>query len=362
MDIHFNSYKVKYTLLNSFFRPIRTSHVIKTVNIFINIDDLFHMLHKPLINNEFQVCGVNAGKQLISNIFNLIGHYRNWGLKERLDITVYGIYTSNIRSFKNSIHVINYRKKFRENNEQMNTAYFFINEAIRSALPIIPIISNYIPDIYMIDSKYLEPSIIPLYIANEVNKADWNILISRDTYDLQYAYKDKWSYISPKGDNSRLITRKNMWNYLNEKERIYKDPVDLTYDYDLYILAKSLVGDKYRNIPRLRKIGWKTLFKYLDDVKINKADSGKVTMQLYLLELLKNKKITNEEMNNNIDCTDVEKQVNVMMDIDKTSILYQLIDIEDYENLKVLNNTQFSKYPLNLNFLCNRIVQKSPFD
>lgn len=361
MDIHFNSYKVKYNMMNSFFRPIRASHIIKSVNIFINIDDLFHMLHKPLINNEFQVCGINAGKQLISNLFNLLGHYRNWALKERLSVKVYGVYTSNIRTFKNTMYIIDYRKKFRENNDQMNTSYYFINEAIRSALPLIPVISNYIPDIYMIDSKYLEPSIIPLYIANEVNPADWNILISRDTYDVQYAYKDKWSFISPKGDNSRLITRKNMWDYVNEKERIYKDPVELTYDHNLYILAKALVGDRYRNIKRLRKIGWKTLFKYLDDVKENKSDSGRITSEIYLLELLKNKKITNEEMNSNIYAIDIEKQVSSMMEIDKVSITSQLMDIEDYENLKVLNNTQFSKFPLNLNFLCNKPVQQTPF-
>ena len=150
-------------------------------------------------------------------------------------------YTSSMRKFKNSIYIPSYRKKFIENNDSINTKYYFINEAIRNALPLIPVISNYIPNVYMIDSKYLEPSIVPLYLSRII-KADWNILISRDTYDLQYAYKDKWSFISPKGDNSKLIARKDLWNYVNERENVYKDPMDLRYDHKLYIYSKSLVG------------------------------------------------------------------------------------------------------------------------
>lgn len=362
MDIHFNGYKVKYHKLDSFIRPIRTSHVIKTINIFVNIDDLFRTLHRPLIDNEFQACGQNAGRQLISNLFNVLAHYRYWAIKGRMDVKVYGVYTSSMRKFKNNIHLPEYRKKFRENNEPTNTKYYFINEAIRSSLPLVPIISNYIPNVYMIDSKYLEPSIIPLYISNNIFKADWNILISRDVYDLQYSYKDKWSFISPKGENSKIITRGDIWNHVNERERVFKDPIELTYDHNLYIYAKSLVGDTYRNIPRLRRIGWKTLFKYLDEIKDEYGDNDiSIPARNHLVELIKNKKIDNDEMNNNIYSTNIEMQVGAMMEIDKTVIDSQLIDIPDYTSLKEMNDLKFSQYPLNLKFLCDDLVKKTPF-
>lgn len=363
IDIHFNGYKVKYAKLNSFFRPIKSSHVINNINIFINIDDLFRMLHRPLINNEFQVCGHNAHKQLVSNVFNILAHYRNWAIKERIDVKVYGIYTTAIRSFKNSIHVHDYRKKFIENNDPINSKYYFINEAIRNSTPVIPVISNYIPNVYMIDSKYLEPSMIPLYIADNVYKADWNILISRDTYDIQYSYKDKWTFISPKGENSRHISRKDIWDYVNVKERVYKEPVELTYDHHLYIYAKSLVGDTYRNIPRLRRIGWKTLFSYLDKIKDEYGENDiSITAQNYLLELLQNKKISSDELNSNIYATNIDIQMDSMMEIDRASIDSQLMDIPDYENLKQMNKIMFGRYPLNLDFLCSNVVKRTPFD
>lgn len=361
MDIHFNGYKVRYVQLNQFFKPIRSTHNIRSINIYINLDDFFHTMHKPLINNQFQICSNDASKQFISNIFNLIGHYRNWALKERLSVKVFGIYTSASRAFKNNIHVHEYRKKFIEHNNPSNASYYFINQAIHAALPVMATISNYVPDVYLIDSKYLEPSIVPLYIDKELYHADWNLLISRDTYDLQYAYKDKWSLIVPKGDNSRIVTGRDIWNYVSIKEHVYKEPVDMAYDCSLYILAKSIVGDQYRNIPRLRRIGWKTLFKYLDDTIAKNKDCSIVRMQNYLVELLEDKRVGFDDINSNIACTNVEEQVNAMMEIDKTVIDSQFIDIPDYENLKEMNRTKFYKYPINLDFLCNELVKKTPF-
>lgn len=366
MDIHFNSYKIKYDLLNLFFKPIQTTHPIRSLNIFVDIDDLFHMLHMPLINHEFQICGANASKQLISNIFNLLGHYRNWAIKNRLNVKVYGIYTTTLRSFKNAIYVTDYRKKFKDSNDPQNASYYFINEAIRASAPLLPLISNYIPGVYLIDSKYLEPSAVPYFISQDYCDANWNILISRDSYNLQYCYKDRWSLISPKGENSRLIKKTDLWNYLNIKENIYKDPVDLKYNHNLYIFSKAVVGDKYRSIPRLRKIGWITLFKYLDEIIEKYGESSYTTMQIQLLELIKGeKKITDIDINNNLSVISVENQIETMSEIDRSSILTQIKDIPDYENLKHLNTTQFMKFPLNLQFLCNELIEykkKNPFD
>ena len=109
MDSHFNSYKARYELLNKYMLPICRSQIVHTMNIFINLDDLFHIMHNPLINSEFQICGKDAPIQLLSNIFNLIAHYRYWAIKNHYDCKVYAIYTSTIRSFKNNIYIPAYR-------------------------------------------------------------------------------------------------------------------------------------------------------------------------------------------------------------------------------------------------------------
>lgn len=371
MDVHFNAYKVKYALLDSYIRPVRNSQIIRRMNVFINIDDLLHNFHRPLVNNEFQAAGKDASKQFISNIFNLLGHYRYWCIKNHFECKVYGIYTSTLRSFKNNIYNADYRKKFKDINSEVNSQFYFINETIKNSLPLLQIISNYIPDVYLIDSKYMEPSIIAQYISENEFKADWNILISRDTYDLQYAYRNKWSVISPKGDNTTLVNQNGLWNYINNKEKVYKDEMELHYPYQLYILAKAIVGDSYRSIPRLRKIGWKTLFKFLDKVVYDNPDASITTLQTKLIEIVQGKHVTDLELSNNMYTLNIDLQIETMIEIDKTSIHMQLMDIPDYENLKTLNAQQFYNYPLNLQFLCNRASEdlfkskgynKTPFD
>ena len=366
MDSHFNGYKARYDILNRYMLPICQSQIVTSMNIFINLDDLFHTLHNPLINNEFQIAGRDAPKQLMSNIFNLIGHYRYWALKNHYDVKVFAIFTSTIRSFKNNIYVPEYRKHFKTINSEEYASCFFVNHAIQSSLPFLPIISKYIPGIYIIDSKYIEPSIIPLYISEEISEMHWNMLVSRDTYDLQYSYRNKWNLLTPKGDYSQVVNQHGIWNYVNAKEKVFKDEVDLKYPYSLYILAKAVVGDRYRNIPRLRRIGWKTLFKYLDSVMEENPDASETTLKIKLIEKIKGKsELSNTAINNNLNSINIDLQKDAMLTIDKTLIEEQIVDVPDYNNLQELNRTKFQQCPLNLQFLCNINTvnkPKTPFD
>lgn len=365
MNSHFNGYKVKYEVLNRQMLPICRSQIVHHMNVFINLDDLFHMMHNPLVDSEFQVCGRDAPKQLLSNIFNLIAHYRYWCIKNHYECKIFGIYTTTQRSFKNNIYIPTYREKFKQMYAKETAAYYFVNNALESAIPLLPIISKYIPDIYLIDTKYLEPSVIPLYLSEESFPSDWNIIISRDPYDLQYAIRNKWSMIVPKGDYSRVVNQEGIWDYVNIKERVYKEEKILHYPYSLYILARAVVGDKYRSIPRLRKIGWKTLFKYLDSIIEENPGASDTTLKIKLIEKIKGRsRLTNEEINNNLNSINIDLQKEAMMELDRTLIDSQIIDVPDYENLQELNRTKFLQYPLNLQFLCNTssVKESTPFD
>lgn len=359
MDIHFNSYKVRYPILTQMLKPVRDAQMIRSMNIFINLDDIFHTLHRPLIDKEFQVCGKNAARQLVSNVFNIIGHYRNWCIKEHIYPYVYCYYTSASVRFRNNIYVPKYRSHYFDINSPTNGNYYFINDAIINGHPIFHVIAKYVEDVYMIDSKHLEPSIIPLYLSKSVKPTDWNLLISRDSYDLQYSYRDKWSMVVPKGDDSYLITRKNLWDYISLKERVYEKPEALHYIYDLYVIAKSIVGDRYRSIPRLKSVGWKTLFNYMSIV--NPVDDERtresITMQQNrLVDLITGKKIPTDLINKNMDATDIDYQVGAMLDTDKAMINTQLEDMVDYAALQQINNDLFREFPINLTFLCNRVT------
>lgn len=355
MDVHFNSYKSKYDILDAYMRPVRNTQMVRTINIFINLDDLLHRLHRPNVAREFQITGKNAAKQLTSNVFNLVGHYKNWAVKRGMRPTVFVIYTTASRSFKNRIYIPNYRQHFLDINSQTNGDFFFINQAIDGSKGIIPVIAKYIRGVYAVDTKYLEPSAAPIYLAQKFH-ADWNLLISRDEYDIQYCYMDRWSVISPKGDASAFVTKKTMWDHIISRERIEMGH-PFYFDPKLYVTMKAIAGDKYRSIPKLKRCGWRTIFGYVDEVA--RIDDPTLTelQEAALTNLITSKHLSIDDINKNIYCVDVEKQCAAFMETDRAIIDVCIADMEDFVSLKNINADVFREFPMNLQFLCRDFIQ-----
>lgn len=367
MDVHFNAYKVKYDTLTKLFRPVFTSQSIRRVNVYINLDDIFHTLHRPLVAQEFQMCGTNAGKQFIANILNLIGHYRQWFTRQHVECSVFSVYTS-AKSFKNRLYVPDYRRKFREYMDQYNTDYYFVNETIRSSMDMLRVFSQYIEGVYIIDSKQIEPSVIPYFISvsESIDPADWNFVVSRDMYDFQYAYLDKFSLICPRGDITQRIDKSNIWEIIRDREKIstekYPNP---NFNIELFPIAYATVGEKYRTIPRVKRIGWKTIFAYMQ----NAMDAYKAfppnSISLLILRELYKRAVDKRELENNIAVVSIPIQAGLLGEIDRASVSDQLIDIPDKENLKQLTVQYFYNHPINLEFLLQRInnqeIKRNPF-
>lgn len=366
MDSLFHGYSIPYKTMDSWFYPLSRTVSINTINIFVNLDDLFHSFHNPPINSIFQTAGQDAGIMFVSNVINLIAHYRFWAVKHGLAVKVYAFFTSSLRNFKNSVFVPKYRARFKMKNSMEYTSCYFVNTAIKAGIPVIQTIAKYTPGIYLIDSKYLEPSMIPYYIADDLSTADWNILISRDSYDLQYSFKNKWSMLSPKKNSTKIIEREGVWNYAAMRENVYKqdecEDLKLYYPFELFILAKAAVGDKYRSIPKLRRIGWKTIYEYIDKILEENPDASITTLKLKFIEVLKGKSVTNHDLSCNLNAINIDLQKESMLEIDRSLIYSQIIDIPDYDNLQEINRTRFIKYPLNLKFLCNFANHENPFD
>jgi hypothetical protein len=349
-------------MLTNYFNFILKSQRINSINIFINLDDVFHSLHKPFVNDNFQTCGINASKQLVSNVFNLIAHYKQWGSRKFENCKVYAIYTSSYGNFKNDIYIPNYRKKYKDYINKLNTKYFYVNEAIKDSYKLMAIISKYIKDIYVIDSHYVEPSTIPLYISNEINPAMWNLYISRDIFDLQYSYRDRWTLMVPRGDNSSIVNKNNLWEYIALKEKVTNQKN--YYDPKLYTFALALTGDSYRNIPRLKRVGWKTLFGIFNELedfyKEEIQNLSYTTIESHIVNILLNGKIDMNDLNNNLNVCDLDFQVKNFGEVDKSAMLPQFADILDLESLNELNKLHFRNYPINLPFLIS--VKQSPHD
>lgn len=337
---------MKYNLLNDSFLPARASRGVKSVNIYINIDDFFHKLHKPFISNEFELTGQNVYKEMVSNFINLIGHYKNWAVKENLTPAIYLIYTTS-RTFKNTVRIRSYRDHYLKITEMTNEDFFHVNSIVMQSIRLLPAIVKYIPHAYVIDSKYLEPSMIPMLLS-DMYQADWNLLVTRDEFDYQYLAFDNWSIISPRGMESLFMSKNNLWDVVSKSARL-EEPV--YFDPAIYLPLKAIIGDKYRGIPRLARIGWKTAIKWMGDVA-NKAGDDIYEIQMAKLsQLIEKRKVEGTSFRTNFYCTSVREQADAIMDIDRSLVVQQIQDFRDDKSLAQANIEIFKEYPLNLHFL-----------
>lgn len=352
MDIHFNILKVKYETLDYLTKPLFDSKPIRTLNIFINLDNLFSRLKNDKINQEFQACGAGASKQFISNVFNLIGHYRQWAVRKKTQVKVYAYYTSSEGGFENKIHIKKYRSYFAKKCDLAASDYFYINTCINESYQSFQIISKYIDGVYLIDSRLAEPAVIPYLIQSEVRDADWNFVVSRDDFDLQYSLMDKFSVIYPKGFDSEVITRNTLWDFISRRESI-SIPNIKRVPSELYILAYAVIGDKRRSVPRLKRMGWRTLFDILSDLSDGFTDTSFVSLANKFVKYLDDHHFDGNDLNDNLMCLNAKMNVDYMSTATKEFILAQLSDVPDYESLHDLNRNPslFLNFPINLKFL-----------
>lgn len=364
MDVHFNVCKVKYQQLNDITSPIFESKSIKTLNVFINLDDLYWRLRNSHINQEFQACGTLASKMLISNTLNLIAHYRQWGARKNVSTKVYAYYTGAKRGFASRIYIPLYRQYYVDKCNLGNADIFYVNNAIQEADTLMKTISNYIDGIYIIDTGILEPSCLPLLINDKVRQADWNILISRDEFELQYVTYDKFTYIYPAGDYSKSILAGDVWSHIANKEKIETPNVN-KYPPELIILALAVVGNKRRSIPKVKGMGWRTLFNIVDDLVEKANDFSFITLADAMINKIVGKNVNIEDINNKLSVINMGECVKSVDDTIISFITNQLVDIPDYENLHELNRSpqMFASCPLNLQFLTDEgnYSTKNPF-
>lgn len=361
MDAHFNAYKAPYDILDHYVRQITSTQRISSIDIFINLDDILHTLHRPIVEKEFELCGLKAKNQCTSNIINIIGHYKRWATKLHIPSRVWMIYTSS-RSFKNGIYVQDYRHYYGQSMDTASQQFYLMNDAIRVSLPIAKNICEYVQDVHMIDSGYLEPSAVACFLKNQgIANYQWSLYVSRDIYDLQYAYRDRWIFVSPKSDNTWVVNRAKLWNYICRREHIDPDTHNIAmYHHDVLPLALAVAGNKWRSIPRLGRIGWRTIFNYLDIITEHDSASGAIFGNR-LLELLEKKKLPTDLIQNNLNVSSVETQARNFNAVDGSYLTSQLKYISDHEALTTINELYFQEFPINLTFLTASTKVEGPF-
>lgn len=307
MDMYFNMHKIRFDKMNQLFNnntPRDTLRYDRKVNIYINLESILRRLTRPDVVDLIKV-SENQEFALISNIINLVAHYRLYFKSKRMENKVY-LYTGypfNAR-FDNKEILNMYRDAYKEK-FTMDTYGRVIGNTIHNLMDILEVIIKHIGGVYIVKSDSMEPSVLP-YAINRMNddNDDLNVMVTTDRYDYQYTIEN-FIILRPKYKADYMVTSKNVLEMMAAEDKVrYNNSNNISINYLPIIL--SFLGSSARNIPKISGIGFSRMMLMINR-GIKEGHLNNSTTSFYSFE-----KVLKDEVKDiiltNYMCTDLSTQ------------------------------------------------------
>ena len=355
IDALFNLHKVRFSKMEILFRDIEVKEAIDRVNVFINVEAIFNKFHNKYTEEALVVMTKEEIRafhmSIISNVINLAAHYRLFFAKNKIrsNIVFYMNEFSKYGEQNNSIHVSDYREKYVYSYTQ-NPNYELINGVMRSVLNAIEAIVDYLENIYFVSSDRIESSVIPLVmVEDKMLDGQLNFIVSTDPYDMQYVNKN-FLVIAPMGDESRVLTTKNVYEFFRAKGELKVDDELPSY---LLPFILSTCGDKRRSLDKVKGTSFNSIYKGIKKLftKLDISDEEYVSFEELAIAIKEdplNPSGNRKRVVKNYMCIDLDRQLSMVSPSQKTTIEQQLKDRFDSESLKMINKKHFQECPLQI--------------
>ena len=349
IDPIFHMYKIKHTTLD---RLNILDQTKDRVHIYISLESVFNKLVNPRVNNYLMASIREENDKsalklmLISHIINLAQHYRLYCAKHRKEsrVILYWNYPTSL-SYLNRKYIVEYRSYY---NHKMfhNDDCRFLTDCIKDAFHVLEKMIGFINEVYLISGGELESSVVPLIVEKEVY-GDYTdhvqkIIISDSKYDFQYV-NHGFTVVESAKDKSVVVTTGNVIDLL--KERMGVKSI-LTVPNSLIPFVICLLGDRYRNIPKLAGVGLSTILK-MASMAIQNHIITDTTKDVDMLSSIISENYR-EQFRNNYLCTNIEYQIKEANPYVVSKIKGQVIDKFDDRTLKEMNEKYFLHCPIML--------------
>ena len=259
MELHFNMFKIKYSKMDELLADFTFTRG-EEVFIYINLESVLKKISSTIADKQNIINPKKRNIILTSCVFNLISHYRYYFHKRSVcsRIFVYGPEAIDV-NYLNKEYNKDYRTKTKMENIDETTS---INTTYEDSIKMIKTILNYIEGVNFITSGIIEPSIIPLIISNHFNTgANKNFLITDDRYEFQYI-KEYFLVLKPRMDKSLLIDSLNVMDILKARTKCNNIP---NPDINFLPFIISVLGDKYRNIDKIKGLGISRIYSKINE-------------------------------------------------------------------------------------------------
>lgn len=350
-ELYFNMFKIKYSKMDELLSDFIFEKG-EEVYIFINLECILKKLTSTITDRANVITGSKRNIILTSCVFNLISHYRYYFHKKSVcsKIFIYGPEAVDV-NYLNKEYNKDYRTKLMLLNTEETSS---IGKMYEESIKMIKTMLTYVEGVNFITSGIIEPSVIPLVISNYFKTEEHkNFIVTDDRYEYQYI-KNYFIILKPKLDKSILIDQVNVMDILKGKTQC-KNIVNPDINFLPFVI--SVLGDKYRNIEKIKGMGISTIYKEINiGIQENKItnDIDNINSLAYLIK----QEFQNDFLINYMT-TSVYEQFKKLSNVEIKYIINQIIDKHDGGYMKVINEKYFNEFPLNIEEI-NTGIKKKP--
>jgi hypothetical protein len=249
--------RIKFAVLDELFKDkFEKKH--KEVSIHIDLHTILEPLYDSKNYEETNWLNDKTNTVMTACIINLCAHYRLYFGKNKLATKIY-LYFGSEKPRNNSEYYNEYGYKFFDKSSKDNEDYKPINKEVYFSLNLIKTIATYIPGVYYIDCKNTEPMNSASYMITK-DPSDFNLVLSKDPLWYQCIALTNTEILRLKRDESMLITRENILEFLL-KGAAYENQF---VSYEQLSILYSFAGLKSRDIKGLSGYGYTKIVKILD--------------------------------------------------------------------------------------------------
>lgn len=358
-----NSKKIRYDKLNSLLDGyISQMDTYKQANIYVDLQSVIKQLYNDELLKQFQSVDDRNRIVIVSEIVNLVGHFRNYFATRKLMFTNFYFYYSFKESTYHKDIYSDYRSEYYEKrNDPEHLIFGFLNRVLIHSMKLVKTIMMYIPHCTFINTLDIEPSLIPYSIinSNRVSEDDINFILTNDKTYYQDLTLSKRTYIlTIQGtEKSRLITKENVIDCIltqNKSKKNSSDFVNVTAE-TVKIVQPMIVNKDYE-LKAINRMGYARAFGI-----INKGIDNALLDNLSILtgspdyetiaEVMFNSNSDRETYIRNAKLLDHRKASNEQFSEINKVIDMQNTYIEDPSSLMVANQEIFNRFPINLEFV-----------
>lgn len=331
------------------------------INVFISLESVLKKISTIRDLDKLVLLDKDYPITIISEILNLIAHYKRFFEGNGLDTRVY-VYQTDLKSEKFPENIYNedfrcyYLVKYNDNPKYVSFTETFLDTIV----PEVKTYCEFIPNVYFISSVNIEGSLIPLVVGKKEPERK-NLIISDDMYDTQYDLMNNFEvHLVHRGSGYSKI----VWNipgFISIQTKKPNDYIKDTEVYDIfegnyyfYVGLLSLLGSRIRSVSGISGFGPFTLKKLLLEGMAKKKIDDKTSNPEMIADIFDDEDLKSDFINNFL-CTSYSHMYNNMSKSDEINITNQMVDRFDVSTLQALNRTRFYHHPIKLEWLISGV-------